>query len=116
MNYEIIDLSNTFESGVPFHDVNEPSYNEPHIRYINHNDSTERMLSFFPGLTKKELPDQMAWASEKVELSSHSCTHLDAPYHYYPTMNNGKRSLTIDEIPLEWCFADGVLLDFTMGL
>jgi kynurenine formamidase len=27
-------------------------------------------------------------------------------------MDRGKPSLTIDEIPLEWCFSDGVLLDF----
>jgi kynurenine formamidase len=27
-------------------------------------------------------------------------------------MDRGKPSLTIDEIPLEWCFSDGVVLDF----
>ena len=26
-------------------------------------------------------------------------------------MNNGQRAVTIDEIPLEWCFSDGVKLD-----
>jgi kynurenine formamidase len=26
-------------------------------------------------------------------------------------MDNGKRALTIDEIPLEWCMGDGVVLD-----
>jgi kynurenine formamidase len=27
-------------------------------------------------------------------------------------MDKGHRALTVDEIPLEWCFNDGVLLDF----
>jgi len=27
-------------------------------------------------------------------------------------MDRGKPALTIDEIPLDWCFSDGVLLDF----
>jgi kynurenine formamidase len=27
-------------------------------------------------------------------------------------MNNGERAITIDEVPLEWCFAPGVKLDF----
>ncbi len=27
-------------------------------------------------------------------------------------MDKGQRALTIDEIPLDWCFNDGVVLDF----
>jgi kynurenine formamidase len=33
-------------------------------------------------------------------------------YPYHPTMDKGQRALTIDEIPLDWCFSDGVVLDF----
>ena len=29
-----------------------------------------------------------------------------------PTMNKGERAITIDEVPLEWCFQPGVKLDF----
>ena len=47
-----------------------------------------------------------------MQLTTHSGTHLDAPYHYHPYMDQGKDSLTIDQIPLEWCYGDGVLLDF----
>jgi kynurenine formamidase len=32
------------------------------------------------------LPDGAAWAVEKVELITHNGTHLDAPYHFHPTM------------------------------
>jgi kynurenine formamidase len=27
-------------------------------------------------------------------------------------MNEGERAITIDEVPLDWCFQDGVKLDF----
>jgi kynurenine formamidase len=54
----------------------------------------------------------LGWAVEKLTLTTHSGTHLDAPYHYHPTQDHGKPALTIDEIPLEWCLGDGVLLDF----
>ena len=49
---------------------------------------------------------------ETVQLSTHNGTHLDAPYHYHPTMNRGERAWTIEEVPLEWCFQPGVKLDF----
>jgi len=49
---------------------------------------------------------------EKLELTTHNGTHMDAPWHYHPTMDGGKPALTIDQIPLEWCFGPGVKLDF----
>ena len=66
----------------------------------------------FPGLSKDDSPDGEAWAIETVELITHNGTHLDAPYHYASTMNRGQRAITIDEVPLEWCFQPGVKLDF----
>lgn len=50
-------------------------------------------------------------ASETITVSSHSATHMDAPYHYGPS-KDGSYEKRIDEIPLEWCFNDGVVLDF----
>ena len=44
---------------------------------------------------------------------THNGTHLDAPYHFHSTMNKGERAITIDEVPLEWCFQPGIKLDFT---
>ena len=37
---------------------------------------------------------------------------LDAPWHYHPTMDNGKPAMTIDQVPLDWCTGPGVKLDF----
>ncbi|MEI9982205.1 MAG: cyclase family protein [Aliidongia sp.] len=71
-----------------------------------------RSPAFSPGLTVDQLPQGKGWAVERVQLSTHNGTHLDAPYHYHPTMNRGERAWTIDEVPLEWCFQPGVKLDF----
>jgi kynurenine formamidase len=83
----------------------------PKITYSAH-DNLGPLLGAFPGLTREDLPDGQGWASESVTLITHSGTHVDAPWHYHPTMNNGEPSWTIDEIPLEWCFQSGVKLDF----
>src|SRR4029453_10630244 len=45
-------------------------------------------------------------------LSTHNTTHLDAPWHFASTMDRGKRAITIDEVPLEWCLQPAVKLDF----
>ena len=47
-----------------------------------------------------------------MQITTHNGTHLDAPYHYASTMDGGKRAITIDEVPLEWCFQPAVKLDF----
>ena len=106
---KIIDLSVAIESDLP----SDPPLYRPHIQYVSHKDSVDEMLGHFPGATPEDLPEGNGWAVEFIKLSSHSGTHLDAPYHYYPTMNGGERSWTIDEVPLEWCFGNGVLVDFT---
>jgi kynurenine formamidase len=103
-----VDLSITIESGLP----SDPPDLIPKIDYVDHIQGSEKMKDFFPGITKDHLPGGMGWAVELLTLTTHSGTHLDAPYHYHPTMDGGKPSLTIDEIPLEWCFNDGVILDF----
>lgn len=106
---KIIDLSISIENNLQ----SDPPNQRPHIDYLTHANAVEGMLSFFPGATKADLPDGKAWAVEHVNLTTHSGTHMDAPYHYHPTMNNGKPSRTIDEMPLKWCFNDAVVVDFS---
>lgn len=71
------------------------------------------MLKFFGSAQKEDLPDELAWAIERIVLTTHTGTHLDAPYHYHPTMDKGQTAWTIDEIPLDWCYGDGIVLDFS---
>jgi len=104
----IVDLSIAIEAGLP----SDPPGMIPEIEYRRHEEGAVQMQSFFPGLEPCHLPGGLGWATETVTLGTHSGTHLDAPYHYHPTQDGGKRALTIDEIPLEWCMGDGVLLDF----
>ena len=102
-----IDLSVSIEPDLP----SDPEMMIPKIQYMNHDEGGEMMTAFFPGLKKEQLPAGKGWTVEFLQLTTHSGTHLDAPWHYHPTMDNGKRALTIDEIPLEWCMGDGVVLD-----
>lgn len=107
-NKRFVDLSISIESGLP----SDPEMMIPKIDYLDHAQGAEQMKDFFPGVKKDQLPGGLGWAVEFLTLTTHSGTHLDAPYHYHPTMDKGKDALTIDEIPLEWCFNDGVVLDF----
>jgi kynurenine formamidase len=92
--------------------ASDPPGREPRITYIDHQESIPSILPFFPGLAKEGLPDGQGWAVEEIQLSTHNGTHLDAPWHFHPTMNGGQRSWTIDEVPLDWCLQPGVKLDF----
>lgn len=108
MPRRIVDLSVPLEIGI----ASDPPVMLPKIEYLNHQDTADQVCEFFPGLTKDQLPGGEGWAVEMLQVSTHCGTHLDAPYHYHSTMNNGERAITIDEVPLEWCFNPGVKLDF----
>ena len=112
MPRKIVDLSIYLENDV----ISDPPPFGPKITYMDHQATFPQMAPFFPGLKKEDLPDGAAWAVEKVELITHNGTHLDAPYHFHPTMNAGfghpERAIAIDEVDLDWCFQPGVKLDF----
>jgi kynurenine formamidase len=108
MPRRIVDLSIFLENDV----ISDPPPFGPKIEYLTHDMTFPQMAPFFPGLKKEDLPDGAAWAVEKVELITHNGTHLDAPYHFHPTMNKGERAIAIDEVDLNWCFQPGVKLDF----
>lgn len=59
-----------------------------------------------------DFKDSIGLAKESVKLNTHSGTHLDAPYHF-GTESEGKRAKTIDEVPMEWCYGKGVMLDLS---
>ncbi len=65
------------------------------------------------GVTPDLLRDGEAWATEDIRrLGTHNSTHVDAPWHYNSRIR-GERAQTIDELPLEWFLAPGVVIDAT---
>ena len=94
--------------------ISDPPIMAPQINYVTHETSWEQIASFFPGLTRDDLPDGEGWAVEQLTLSTHNGTHMDAPWHYHSTTDNGARAApTIDEAPLDRFLRPGVKLDFS---
>jgi kynurenine formamidase len=108
MPRRFVDLSVALEADI----ASDPPGHLPRIEYLDHRATAAGMAAFFPGATVDDLPGGEGWAIERLEVSTHNGTHLDAPYHFHSTMDGGKRAITIDEVPLDWCFAPGVKLDF----
>ena len=108
MARKLVDLSIYLENDV----LSDPPMLAPKIEYQKHADTMPEFLAMLPGVKPEDFPDGEAAAAEWVRLTTHSGTHLDAPWHFHSTMNHGERSWTIDEVPLEWCFQPGVKLDF----
>jgi kynurenine formamidase len=83
----------------------------PDIRYVAHAEGAAQMQGLF-GMRPEDLvwSQGLGWAIEEVRAITHTGTHVDAPYHYGPT-SGGQPARRIDEVPLEWCFAPGVVLD-----
>jgi cyclase len=62
-------------------------------------------------LRARDFPGGIGLASEHFRsLSSHHGTHLDAPWHYGPRCA-GRPARTVDELPMDWCFAPGLRVD-----
>lgn len=91
----------------------DPKFMFTAIDYADHKRGVADMKEIFTDAQDADFPAGLGWAVEFIKLTSHSGTHLDAPWHYHPTMDNGKRARTIDQMPLEWGMADGVVLDFS---
>ena len=104
----IIDLSVALKAGI----ASDPPNMLPSIEYRDHKEGGREFAATFPGLKPEQLPDSEGAAIERVTITTHNGTHLDAPWHFASTMDGGKPALKIDEVPLEWFFASGVKLDF----
>lgn len=109
MPRRLVDLSIHLENDV----ITDPPFLRPKITYQTHEETVPEARFFFKDVEAEDFPGGKGFAAaEWVTLTTHNGTHLDAPWHYHPTMNGGERAITIDEVPLEWCFCPGVKLDF----
>jgi kynurenine formamidase len=81
------------------------------IRYEDHRAGAKVIGELF-GVGPELLRDGEGWANDFItRLGTHNSTHVDAPYHYNSTIQ-GRPAETIDELPLDWFFAPGVVVDF----
>lgn len=107
MAERIIDLSVSLTAGV----ASDPPGLGPEIEPVGHAEGARQFQAMF-GVPEGALRDGAGAAIEKCRITTHNGTHMDAPWHYHPTMAGGQRAMTIDEVPLDWCFGPGVKLDF----
>jgi kynurenine formamidase len=101
-----VDLSAPLEPSAP----EVPAELRVEVTYWSHDEGAALIERSF-GVPRELLRDGEGWASERVALVTHSTTHVDAPYHYNSTIA-GQPAQTIDQLPLEWFFGPGVVVDF----
>jgi kynurenine formamidase len=101
-------MAKIFDLSVP----TEDSPSEPVPLKVEHKAHAQSVaiIEMFLGGKKEDLADGLGWADDAVTLGAHSGTHVDAPWHYAP-LSEGKTARTIDAMPLEWFYHDGVVLD-----
>lgn len=102
---KIIDLSKTIQ-----YNAGDPFFMKVKIKHKAHKKA--KWLIRYLGLPFKLFPKGfIGWADDTIkQMGVHSTTHLDAPWHYGPVCE-GKKAKTIDEIPLEWCYGEGIVID-----
>jgi kynurenine formamidase len=106
---------------MPLIDLSAPIRSDPselpdllrtEIEYEDHAAGAAAIEGLF-GVGAELLRDGEGWAVETfLRFGTHNSTHVDAPWHYNSTIG-GERAQTIDELPLEWFFAPGLVVDAT---
>src|SRR5881628_3328581 len=81
------------------------------VTYSDHAEGAATIKEML-GVDANLLRRSEGWAVEEIQLGTHNTTHVDAPWHYN-SMIRGEPAQTIDELPLEWFFGPGVVLDMS---
>ena len=102
---KIIDLSKPIQ-----YNAGDPWFMRVRIKHKAHRKA--KWLIQFLGLPTKLFPSGFTgWADDTIkQMGVHSTTHIDAPWHYSPTCN-GQPAKTAEQIPLEYCYAQGLIVD-----
>jgi kynurenine formamidase len=80
------------------------------VDYLSHAGGAAEIEAML-GVPARLFPDGEGWTRETLTLGTHNATHVDAPWHYNSTIA-GRPAETIDELPLDWFFRPGVVLEF----
>jgi kynurenine formamidase len=102
-------------------DLSAPIRNDPpelpdvlrtEIELSSHAEGAELIETMF-GVGRELLRDGEGWANDTfMRFGTHSSTHVDAPWHYNSKIG-GEPAQTIDQLPLDWFFAPGLVIDAT---
>lgn len=104
----VIDLSATISSSPE----NTLEFLRIEVDYHSHADGAAQAESLLK-VPANLFRNSEGWSTETIfRLGTHDSTHVDAPWHYNSTID-GEKTKTVDELPLEWFFNDGVKLDMT---
>jgi kynurenine formamidase len=82
----------------------------PNVEHVVPAEQGADMMCLLFGCTREHLPDGEGWGDERIHLSSHLGTHVDAPLHYGSTCE-GRPARTISDIGLEELYCEGAVLD-----
>ena len=103
----IVDLTATISPSPP-----DTKLFKIELQYNDHAYGAAEMQNVL-GVTPNLLRNGEGAATEVfTRLGTHDSTHIDAPWHYNSEIR-GEKAKTIDELPLEWFFNDGVILDMS---
>ena len=102
--YRIVDLSLPLMNGGGF---GMPAK----MTYLDHR-TRGKALAERLGIDPEDIGGKANAMEEFSFLNCHTGTHFDAPWHYND-IAEGKPALTVDQVPLEWCFGDGVWIDLS---
>jgi kynurenine formamidase len=107
MTVRLVDLSVTIEHGAVTEIV------PPSIEFRSHEGAGLEFFKQAFGVKEEDLvySGGTAPGDEIFTFMSHTGTHVDAPFHYGPFSADGSPAPAIDELPLEWFYGDGVVLD-----
>lgn len=86
-----------------------------HLNWVMMSRTLKGKIEFLLGkriIRPSHLPDGEFLSLETVHCPVHIGTHIDFSFHY-GTQSQGRPSKPIIELPLEWCYADAVVLNFT---
>jgi kynurenine formamidase len=105
---DLIDLSAPIEPSPP----EWPDPLRIDLDYADHAAGAAQIEALF-GVPARLLRDGEGWATDEfTRFGTHSSTHVDAPWHYNSTIR-GEPAKRIDELPLEWFYSPGLVLEMT---
>jgi kynurenine formamidase len=82
----------------------------PHIEPIHPWGEGAQVMCQIFGCEQHQLPGGEGWGDERMRITTHLGTHVDAPLHYGST-SEGRPARTITDIALDELYVDAIVLD-----